>query len=183
MITVFDIGRIVLSGTLDPDDARAQLTFYDCRLALDGTSFDDFIGSMLPTKQTSVEFSFGVGASSRDGFFTAGDLPFVGARGGDPPKTSAKRRAVTRDIASSGTGAQSGNEFPNVPVVATGLQGSGIPLEIPIGKSVGPVRLLKVLLNLDRDTAGAEPKTLDSSRASRSARRSGPWSRRSIASG
>ena len=115
---------------------------------------------MLPTKQTSVEFSFGVGASSRDGFFTVGDLPFVGARGGDAPKTSAKRRALTRDVASSGSGTQSGNEFPNVPVVATGLQGSGIPLEIPIGKSVGPVRLLKVLLNLDRDTASASPKTL-----------------------
>jgi hypothetical protein len=156
----FDIGRIALSGTLDPDDARAQLTFYDCRLALDGTSFDDFIGSMLPTKQTSVEFSFGVGASSRDGFFTTGDLPFVGARGGDAPKTAAKRLALTRDTASSGSGTQSGNDFPNVPVVATGLQGSGIPLEIPIGKSVGPVRLLKVLLNLDRDTAGASPKTL-----------------------
>jgi len=156
----FDIGRIALSGTLDPDDARAQLTLYDCRLALDGTSFDDFIGSMLPTKQTSVEFSFGVGASSRDGFFTTGDLPFVGARGSDAPKTSAKALALTRDTASSGSGTQTGNDFPNVPVVATGLQGSGIPLEIPIGKSVGPVRLLKVLLNLDRDTAGAEPKTL-----------------------
>ena len=80
----FDIGRIALSGTLDPKDARAQLTFYDCRLALDGSSFDDFIGSMLPTKQTSVEFTFGVGVSSRDGFFTTGDLPFVGARGGSP---------------------------------------------------------------------------------------------------
>jgi len=154
----FDIGRIVLSGTLDPDDARAQLTFYDCRLALDGTSFDDFIGSMLPTKQTSVEFSFGVGASSRDGFFTTGDLPFVGARGGSP-QTSQKALALTGDTA-SGSGAQAGNDFPNVPVVATGLQGSGIPLEIPIGKSIGPVRLLKVLLNLDRDTTGPEPETL-----------------------
>ena len=47
-----------------------------------------------------------------------------------------------------------------MPVVATGLQGNGIPLEIPIGKSLGPVRLLKVLLNLDRDTGGSEPKTL-----------------------
>ncbi len=155
----FDIGRIVLSGTLDPDDARAQLTFYDCRLALDGTSFDDFIGSMLPTKQTSVEFSFGVGASSRDGFFTTGDLPFVGARGGSP-QTSTTTLALTGDTASGSSGAPAGNDFPNVPVVATGLQGSGIPVEIPIGKSVGPVRLLKVLLNLDRDTAGAEPKTL-----------------------
>ena len=154
----FDVGRIVLSGTLAADDARAQLTFYDCRLALDGTSFDDFIGSMLPTKQTSVEFTFGVGASSRDGFFTAGDLPFVGERGGSP-QTSTTTLALTGDGA-SGSSSAAGNDFPNVPVVATGLQGSGIPLEVPIGKSLGPVRLLKVLLNLDRDTAGAEPKTL-----------------------
>jgi len=156
----FDIGRIALSGTLDPKDARAQLTFYDCRLALDGSSFDDFIGSMLPTKQTSVEFSFGVGVSSRDGFFTTGDLPFVGARGGSP-QTSTTSKALTKDTAGGGgSGAPAGNDFPNVPVVATGLQGGGIPLEIPIGKSVGPVRLLKVLLNLDRDTAGPAPKTL-----------------------
>ncbi len=92
----FDIGRIALSGTLDPKDARAQLTFYDCRLALDGTSFDDFIGSMLPTKQTSVEFSFGVGVSSRDGFFTTGDLPFVGARGGAPQTSTDDARAHER---------------------------------------------------------------------------------------
>ena len=151
----FDIGRIALSGTLTPDDARAELTFYDCRLALDGTSFDDFIGSMLPTKQTSVEFTFGVGASSRDGFFTTGDLPF-----GGPPSTSTTSSTVTRDAPSGPAATPAGNEFPNVPVVATGLQGNGIPLEIPIGKSVGPVRLLKVLLNLDRDTGGAEPKTL-----------------------
>ena len=151
----FDIGRIALSGTLAPDDARAQLTFYDCRLALDGTSFDDFIGSMLPTKQTSVEFTFGVGASSRDGFFLTGDLPF-----GGPPSTSTTSSAVTRDVAGGGGGAPAGNQFPNVPVVATGLQGNGIPLEIPIGKSLGPIRLLKVLLNLDRDTGGTEPKTL-----------------------
>ena len=150
----FDIGRVALSGTLAPDDARVQLTLYDCRLALDGTSFDDFIGSMLPTKQTSVEFTFGVGASSRDGFFHTGDLPF-----GGPPSTSTTSSAVTRRRTEPG-GAPAGNQFPNVPVVATGLQGSGIPLEIPIGKSLGPVRLLKVLLNLDRDTGGPEPKTL-----------------------
>jgi hypothetical protein len=152
----FDIGRIALSGTLAPDDARVQLTFYDCRLALDGTSFDDFIGSMLPTKQTSVEFTFGVGASSRDGFFTTGDLPFLGA-----PATSTTSSPLTGDTAGGGSAAApAGNEFPNVPVVATGLQGNGIPLEVPIGKSLGPVRLLKVLLNLDRDTGGAQPKTL-----------------------
>jgi hypothetical protein len=151
----FDIGRVALSGTLAPDDARVQLTLYDCRLALDGTSFDDFIGSMLPTKQTSVEFTFGVGASSRDGFFLTGDLPF-----GAPPSTSTTSSAVTRDAPNPGGGAPTGNQFPNVPVVATGLQGTGIPLEIPIGKSLGPIRLLKVLLNLDRDTDGAEPKTL-----------------------
>lgn len=152
-----DIGRIALSGTLSPDDARVQLTFYDCRLALDGTSFDDFIGSMLPTKQTSVEFTFGVGASSRDGFFTTGDLPFLGG----PPTTSTTSSPLTGGTAGGGSGATpAGNEFPNVPVVATGLQGSGIPVEIPIGKSVGPVRLLKVLLNLDRDTGGPEPQTL-----------------------
>src|SRR3954468_382158 len=154
----FDVGRIALSGTLAPDDARVQLTFYDCRLALDGSSFDDFIGSMLPTKQTSVEFNFGVGASSRDGMFTTGDLPFVGARGG-APSTSTTSSALTADTA-SGSAAGAGNEFPNVPVVATGLQGNGNPLEIPIGKSVGPVRLQKMLLNLDRDTAGPSPKTL-----------------------
>ena len=139
----FDVGRFVLSATLTPDDARVQLTLHDCRLALDGSSFDDFIGSMLPTKQTSLEFSFGVGASSRDGFFTTGDLPGVGAQGAAAPRE----------------GPPAGNDFPNVPVVATGLQGGGIPLEIPIGKSLGPVRLLKLLLNLDRD-GGAAPKAL-----------------------
>jgi hypothetical protein len=153
----FDIGQIALSATLSKDDARVQLTFYDCRLALDGSSFDDFIGSMLPTKQTSVEFTFGVGASSRDGFFTTGDLPFVGARGGSP-NTSTTSSALTDGTPGSGTPG-AGNQFPNVPVVATGLQGSGIPLEISIGKSLGPIRVLKVLLNLDRDT-GAAPKTL-----------------------
>jgi hypothetical protein len=152
----FDVGRVALSGTLTPDDARVQLTFYDCRLALDGASFDDFIGSMLPTKQTSVEFTFGVGASSRDGFFTTGDLPI-----GGPPATSTTSSPLTSGTPGSGTGAApAGNEFPNVPVVTTGLQGNGIPLEIPIGKSVGPVRLLKVLLNLDRNTGGPEPKAL-----------------------
>ena len=79
-----------------PTTRRVELTFYDCRLALDGTSFDDFIGSMLPTKQTSVEFTFGVGASSRDGFFTTGDLPFVGGT----PSTAPTSRALTRDAPS-----------------------------------------------------------------------------------
>src|SRR5215208_4593967 len=37
----FDVGRVALSGTLLRDDARVELTFYDCRLALDGSSFDD----------------------------------------------------------------------------------------------------------------------------------------------
>lgn len=155
----FDVGRVVLSGTLSADEARAQLTFYDCRLALDGASFDDFIGSMLPSKQTSVEFTFGVGASSREGFFTTGDLPFVGERGGSP-QTSTTSSALTEGTpGGNGTG-PAGNDFPNVPVVATGLQGTGIPLEVPIGKTVGPVRLLKVLLNLDRDTARPDPRTL-----------------------
>ena len=63
--------------------------------------------------------------------FTTGDLPLVGARGG-APSTSTTSSALTGDTA-SGSAAGAGNEFPNVPVVATGLQGNGIPLEIPIG--------------------------------------------------
>lgn len=163
----FDIGRVVLSGTLTPDDARVQLTLHDCRLALDGASFDDFIGSMLPSRQTSVEFTFGVGVSSRDGLFTTGDLPGLGTSSG-APATSTTSQAVTAGEAGTGSALRPASDVPNVPVVASGLQGSGIPLEIPIGKSLGPVRLLKVLLNLDRDT-GPAPRTLVQSALSFSA--------------
>src|SRR5690349_6170885 len=83
----FAIGRIALSGSLDRDDARVQISFYDCRLALDGTSFDDFIGSLLPTKQTSVEFSVGAGVSTRDGLFLTGDLSTPAAASAAPAKT------------------------------------------------------------------------------------------------
>jgi len=40
------------------------------------------------------------------------------------------------------------------------VKGGGIPVQIPIGKSIGPVRLHHALLNLDRDTSGPAPKTL-----------------------
>jgi len=136
------IGRIALSGTLDRDAAAAQISFYDCRLALDGTSFDDFIGSLLPKTQTSVEFSLGTGVSSRDGWFVTGDL-------GTPASAS---RALAR--------AAPAVTPPPLPVMSSGLQGGGLPIQIPIGKSIGPVRLHHVLLNLDRDTTGESPKTL-----------------------
>jgi hypothetical protein len=148
----FDVGRLALSGALDGKSARAQVSFYDCRLALDGAAFDDFIGSLLPRTQTSVEFSFGIGVSTRDGVFTTGDLPGV-ANGG--PTSRSAPRALARET-TNGTSLAA----PDLPVVSTGLQGSGIPVQIPVGKSVGPVRLHHVLLNLDRDTAGDSPRTL-----------------------
>jgi Family of unknown function (DUF6603) len=148
------IGRVALSAALNRDQAKAQLTLYDCRLALDGTSFDDFIGSLLPRTQTSVEFSFGTGYSTRDGWFTTGDLPLASGHGTPPP---AAPRALPRAEAPP---AASSTLPPDLPVLSTGLSGGGIPIEIPIGKSLGPVRLHHVLLNLDRDTAGESPRTL-----------------------
>lgn len=144
------IGRIALSAALDRESARAQLSFYDCRLALDGSSFDDFIGSLLPRTQTSVEFSFGAGASTRSGLFTTGDLS-TSAGASAPPASRGP---------SGGTSAPPAVVPPDLPVVSSGLQGGGIPLQIPIGKSIGPVRLHHVLLDLDRDTSGEAPKTL-----------------------
>jgi len=131
-----------LSGTLDRDAAAAQISFYDCRLVLDGTSFDDFIGSLLPKTQTSVEFSLGTGVSSRDGWFVTGDL-------GTPASATRARSRAAPAVTP-----------PLLPVMSTGLQGGGLPIQIPIGKSIGPVRLHHVLLNLDRDTTGESPKTL-----------------------
>ncbi len=147
-----EIGRIALSGVLDQESARGQLSFYDCRLALDGTSFDDFIGSLLPKTQTSVEFSFGVGISTRDGFFITGDLSTPSAASASPP-------AETRS-GSAPAEARPAIKPPDLPVTSTGLKGRGIPIQIPIGKSVGPVRLHHALLNLDRDTSGDSPKML-----------------------
>jgi hypothetical protein len=149
-----DVGRIALSGALDGEAARAQITFYDCRLALDGASFDDFIGSLLPRTQTSVEFSFGIGVSTRDGVFTTGDLPGLSDGNG----SSSARSTVARETTDGTSGTIPA--APDLPVVSTGLQGGGIPLQIPVGKSVGPVRLHHVLLNLDRDTSGESPRTL-----------------------
>lgn len=151
------IGRVALSAAVDRDSARAQLSLYDCRLALDGSSFDDFIGSLLPRTQTSVEFSFGVGASTRGGVFTTGDLPFASGRGSQGPAPATPPESTPApDGLPPGTIARTAD----LPVVSTGVQGGGIPIQIPIGKSIGPVRLQHVLLNLDRDTSGDSPKTL-----------------------
>lgn len=155
----FEIGRIALSGAVERESARAQLAFYDCRLALDGTSFDDFIGSLLPKTQTSVEFSVGVGVSTRDGFFITGDLSTPSSASASPPSASPR---PTPAAALGPPDAQAAPSIvpPDLPVTSSGLKGSGIPIQIPIGKSIGPVRLHRVLLNLDRDTSGAAPKTL-----------------------
>jgi hypothetical protein len=149
-----DIGRIAISATLDRDAVGARLSFYDCRLALDGASFDDFIGSLLPRTQTSVEFSFGVGVSTRDGLFVTGDLSTPAAA--SPSAPAALPRGAT---GAADSAAAPGILPPDLPVASTGLQGGGIPLQIPIGKSIGPVRLHHVLLNIDRDTAGDAPTT------------------------
>lgn len=154
----FDIGRIALSGKLDRESASAQISFYDCRLALDGTSFDDFIGSLLPRTQTSVEFSVGFGVSTSGGAFVTADLATPASASASTPPT----------LPGSATGTAAGAPDrqaspaivpPDLPVVSTGLKGGGIPIQIPIGKSIGPVRLHHVLLKLDRDTSGASPKT------------------------
>ena len=150
----FDIGRIALSAALDRDGAKAQISFHDCRLALDGASFDEFIGSLLPRTQTSVEFSFGTGVSTRAGLFTTGDLPLASGRGTPPP---AAPGALARYAAPP---ASSSLLPPDLPVVSSGLTGGGIPIQIPVGKSLGAVRIHEVLLNLDRDTTGEAPRTL-----------------------
>jgi hypothetical protein len=154
------IGRMALSAALDNGGAKSQVTFYDCRLALDGSSFDDFIGSLLPKTQTSVEFSFGIGVSTKDGVFTTGDLPFVGSRGAAPQAAPRALAAPMRNAVSPQADAATPIAPPDLPVISTGVQGGGIPIQIPIGKSLGPVRLHDVLLNLDRDTDGESAKTL-----------------------
>ncbi|HEX2515336.1 MAG TPA: DUF6603 domain-containing protein [Chloroflexota bacterium] len=146
------IGRIALSGTLGNEGAKAQLSFYDCRLALDGSSFDDFIGSLLPRTQTSVEFSFGTGVSTTDGLFTTAALA-------TPTGAPAGTDSGSRDADGAPDGAPAVVP-PDLPVASSGLQGGGIPLQIPVGKSIGAVRLNHVLLNLDRETEGDSPKAL-----------------------
>jgi hypothetical protein len=162
-----DIGRIALSATLDRDAARAQIAFYDCRLALDGTSFDGFIGSLLPKTQTSVEFSVGTGVGTREGWFATGDLSTPSGTGGT---AAARQRRGGRPRTSTARAEMAGSTSrsvepvalvpPDLPVNSTGLKGTGLPIQIPIGKSVGPVRLNHVLLNLDRDRSGESPKVL-----------------------
>ncbi|MGH2614274.1 MAG: DUF6603 domain-containing protein, partial [Thermomicrobiales bacterium] len=147
-----NIGRIAISAKLDAKAAEARLSLLDCRLALDGSSFDDFIGEMLPTQKTSVDFSFGTGYSTSGGFFTTGDLPLLSGRGSPP---SSAPRVPARAAAD----AEAAPQPPDLPVLSTGGSGGGIPIQIPIGKSVGPVRLHHVLLNLDRDTEGESPRT------------------------
>ena len=157
------IGRAALSASVDRDAAQAQLTLYDCRLALDGSSFDNFIGSLLPSTQTAVEFSFGIGASTKGGLFTTGDLPVASGRGAQPSAAMGRaalrapmRRAALRAPMRAPAPAV---VPPPLPVLSTNIQGGGIPIQIPVGKSIGPVRLHHVLLNLDRDTSGEAPKT------------------------
>ncbi|MGH8718979.1 MAG: DUF6603 domain-containing protein [Burkholderiales bacterium] len=147
------IGRAAISAKLDAKSAEGRLSLLDCRLALDGTSFDDFIGELLPAQKTTVDFSFGTGYSTSSGFFTTGDLPLLSGRGSSP---SGAPRALARDAPATKAALQP----PDLPVLSTGVQGGGIPIQIPIGKSLGPVRLHHVLLNLDRDTAGESPRTL-----------------------
>ncbi len=179
----FHVGRMAISAVLNRDDARAQVSFHDCRLALDGSSFDNFIGSLLPKTQTSVEFSFGAGASTKDGLFTTGDLPFASGRGTQPqaapralgvPMRASPRTARTADSGPPASDTADDPPLPGggsappaqpvlppaLPVVSSGMQGGGLPIRIPIGKSLGPVRLHDLLLNIDRDTDGDSPKTL-----------------------
>ena len=146
------IGRIALSGTLGNEGAKAQLSFYDCRLALDGSSFDDFIGSLLPRTQTSVEFSFGTGVSTSDGLFTTAALA--------TPSAAPLAQVRARGTPTARRGGAPAIVPPRLPVASSGLQGGGIPLQIPVGKSIGAVRLNHVLLNLDRETEGDSPKAL-----------------------
>ena len=152
-----EIGRIALSGTLDRDAASAQIAFYDCRLALDGASFDDFIGSLLPKTQTSVEFSFGAGVSTREGFFITGDVATGSSAAASPPPATPGSSAGT---GSAETSPKPALEPPDLPVTSTGVKGSGIPIQIPIGESLGALRLQRALVHIDRDTAGASPRTL-----------------------
>lgn len=152
-----EVGRIALSGVLDRKEARARIAFYDCRLKLDGTSFDDFIGSLLPKTQTSVEFSFGTGYSTQDGFFITGDLATPAGAAPLPPSTP---ESALDTGARPQSQPQPSIKPPDLPVTSTGLKGSGIPIQIPIGKSIGAVRLHRALVNIDRDTSSDAPKTL-----------------------
>ncbi len=152
-----EIGRIALSGAFDQESARAQIAFYDCRLKLDGTAFDDFIGSLLPKTQTSVEFSFGTGVSTRDGFFITGDLATPSSASSLPPPAP---ESALDTSATPQSQVEAPIKPPDLPVTSTGLKGAGIPIQIPIGKSIGAVRLHRALVNIDRDTSGASPKTL-----------------------
>jgi hypothetical protein len=153
-----EIGRIAFSGAIDRNDARLQAAFYDCRLKLDGTSFDDFIGSLLPKTQTSIEFSFGTGISSRDGFFLTGDVSTGASASASPKPTSPASPGTGEGTPEAAT--TPAIKPPDLPVTSTGVKGTGIPIQIPIGKSLGAVRLHRALLHLDRDTSGASPKTL-----------------------
>ena len=146
------IGRIALSGTLGNEGAKAQLSFYDCRLALDGSAFDDFIGSLLPADadERGVQLRHRRLHQRR---------PVHHLRPGH-----AVRGAVRHGVGLAGRfgGAPSAPAIvpPDLPVASSGLQGGGIPLQIPVGKSIGAVRLNHVLLNLDRETEGDSPKAL-----------------------
>lgn len=145
----FEIGRIAASFALGSKGLEVRTSLHDCVLALDGSTFDEFVSALLPRQNTQVAFSFGTGYSSDTGFFTTGDVPFVSGQGAAP-------RALPRATAFPTPAAP-----PDLPVLSTGGGGGGgVPIQISIGKSLGPVRLHHVVLNLARESTGEGPRTL-----------------------
>jgi hypothetical protein len=154
-----EIGRAVLSLALGSSGFEWRASLHDCMVVIDGSSIDGFLGSVLP-KNTELPFSFGAGYSTGRGFFTTGNVPLLSGRGkAEPPAPAARKTTARARAVLAAAPAPTPPAPPELPVLSTGQQASGLQIPIPIGKSLGPVRFHHAAISIAPGGSAQEPKT------------------------
>jgi Family of unknown function (DUF6603) len=136
--THFEIGTVELVATvnanaidLDATEAEIKLSLNDCAVVIATKDNDGFLASILPAGGLRFPFNFGLGAGTRRGLFTEGNVPFLSGK-------STRALGLTRD-----TTPQNGK-----PPQIAGAIGKGFNVSIPVGVALGPVELHSLQLKL-----------------------------------
>ena len=137
-------GLIRIEANLTKDEAVAQTTLRNVvfNLAPKAFAFDNFVSKLIPGDGLRVEFDVALGRSSRRGSFIEGKAPKVGTGGARPaPPAPAPAPPGTP---------------PGLPPLPQG-PASGIGIELPIGKSLGPVTIHDVKVAVDEGGTDQAP--------------------------
>ncbi|HEY5892687.1 MAG TPA: DUF6603 domain-containing protein [Chthoniobacterales bacterium] len=135
--THFEVGTVELVATvsaneidLDATEAEIKLSLNDCAVVIATKDNDGFLASLLPAGGLRFPFNFGLGASTKRGLFTEGNVPFLSGR-------STRALGLTRAAPPNGK-----------PPQIAGAIGKGFSVSIPVGVALGPLELHSLQLKL-----------------------------------